>query len=58
MSNSLSEIELIGERVALICANKSFFAIYSNKHLLHVFSTNTIEIIKRGLLVEGACLIE
>lgn len=31
MSNNLSEIELIGERVALICANKLFFAIYSNK---------------------------
>ncbi len=58
MANSLAEIELVGERLALICANKLFFAIYSNKQLLHVFSTNTIEIIKRGLLIEGACLIE
>jgi hypothetical protein len=58
MANSLAQIELVGERVALISANKLFFAIYSNKQLLHVFSTNTIEIIKRGLLVEGACLIE
>jgi hypothetical protein len=58
MANSLAEIELVGERLALICANKLFFAIYSNKQLLHVFSTNTIEIVKRGLLIEGACLIE
>jgi ABC-type uncharacterized transport system permease subunit len=47
-----------GERVILIAANKNFFALYTNKQLLHVFSSSTTELLKRGIIVEGVCMIE
>ena len=57
-SLELSRMEMAGERVLLVSANKNFFAIYTNKQLLHVFSSSTTELIKRGILVEGVCMIE
>ena len=47
-----------GERVLLLTANRNFFAIYTNKQLLHIFSSSTTELIKRGILIEGVCMIE
>lgn len=47
-----------GEKVLLITANRNFFAFYTNKQLLHVFSSSTTELIKRGILLEGVCMIE
>jgi hypothetical protein len=54
----LNQLELQGERVLLITGNKNFFGIYTNKQLLHIFSSTTTELIKRGILVEGACMID
>ena len=51
-------MDLNGERVVLVSANRNFFAIYTNKQLLHVFSSATIELIKRGILIEGVCMIQ
>lgn len=51
-------MEMSGERVMLVAANKHFFAIYTNKQLLHVFSSTTTELIKRGILIEGVCMID
>jgi hypothetical protein len=53
----LSKLEMNGERVLLLTANTNFFALYTNKQLLHVFSSNTTELIKRGILLEGVCMI-
>lgn len=53
----LSKLEMNGERVLLLTANPNFFALYTNKQLLHVFSSSTTELIKRGILLEGVCMI-
>jgi len=53
----LSKLEMNGERVLLLTANSNFFALYTNKQLLHVFSSSTTELIKRGILLEGVCMI-
>ena len=42
----------------LVSANRNFFALYTNKQLLHVFSSSTTELLKRGIIVEGVCMIE
>jgi hypothetical protein len=47
-----------GERVLLMSANKNYFALYTNKQLLHVFSSSTTEVIKRGILIEGVCMMD
>ena len=49
---------MVGEKALLVKANKNFFAIYTNKQLLHIFSSSTTELIKRGILVEGVCMIQ
>jgi len=54
----LSTIDLQGERAMLITANKNFFAIYTNKQQLHVFSSTTTELIKKGIVIEGVCMID
>jgi len=53
----LSKLEMNGERVLLLTANPNFFALYTNKQLLHVFSSSTTELIKRGILIEGVCMV-
>ena len=32
--------------------------MYTNRQLLHVFSSTTTEVIKRGVLLEGVCMID
>lgn len=49
---------MLGEKAVLVKANKKFFAIYTNKQLLHLFSSSTTQLIKRGILVEGVCMIQ
>lgn len=49
---------MVGEKALLVKANRNFFAIYTNKQLLHIFSSSTTELIKRGILIEGGCMIE
>ena len=39
-------------------ANKDFYALYTNKQQLHIFSSSTTEVIKRGILLEGVCMIQ
>ena len=41
----------------LLVANRRFFAIYSNKQQLHVFSSSTTELIKKGVVIEGVCMM-
>jgi hypothetical protein len=53
----LSKLEMNGERVLLITANRNFFALYTNRQNLHLFSSSTTELIKRGILLEGVCMI-
>jgi hypothetical protein len=49
---------MVGEKAVLVKANKNFFAIYTNKQLLHIFSSSTTQLIRRGILVEGVCMIQ
>ena len=49
---------MLGEKAVLVKANKNFFAIYTNKQLLHLFSSSTTQLIRRGILVEGVCMIQ
>lgn len=56
-SQELSHLELQGERVLLLTANSNFFSLYTNKQQLHVFSSNTTELIQRGLVIEGVCMM-
>lgn len=51
-------MDLNGERVVLVTGNRNFFAIYTNKQLLHIFSSSTVQLIKRGILIEGVCMIQ
>lgn len=51
-------MDLQGERCLLLTANRNFFAIYTNKQQLHIFSSTTTELIKKGVVVEGVCMIE
>jgi len=44
-------MDLQGERSILLTANKNFFALYTNKQQLHVFSSTTTELIKKGIVV-------
>lgn len=39
-------------------ANRNFFALYTNKQQLHIFSSTTVELVKKGIVLEGACMIE
>lgn len=57
-SQELSNLDLLGERVVLMTANQRFFAMYTNKQQLHVFSSTTTELICKGLIVQGGCMIE
>ena len=57
-AEQLSKIELNGEKVLLMTANKDFYALYTNKQQLHIFSSSTTEVIKRGILLEGVCMIQ
>ena len=56
-SQELSSMELAGERVLLVGANRSFFVLYTNKQQMHVFSSTSTELIKRGIVVEGVCML-
>lgn len=38
-SMELSNLDLNGERVVLVTGNRNFFVLYTNKQLLHVFSS-------------------
>lgn len=40
-----------------MAANHNFFAIYTNKQQLHIFSSTTTELIKRGIVIQGVCMI-
>jgi len=51
-------MDLPGERALLVTANRKFFGIYTNKQQLHIFSSTTTELIKKGILVQGACMID
>lgn len=53
----LSNMELPGERVLLVSGNRNFLAIYTNKQLLHIFSSSSTDLIKRGILIEGVCMM-
>lgn len=57
-AHELSNLEMQGERVLLMTANRNFFALYTNKQQLHVFSSTTVELIKKGVVLEGVCMIE
>lgn len=57
-SLELSTLELQGERVLLVTANRNFFSIYTNKQQMHTFSSTTMELIKKGIVIEGVCMIE
>ena len=57
-AQELSNLDLNGERLVLVTGNKNFFVIYTNKQLLHIFSSSTVQLIKRGILIEGVCMIQ
>lgn len=57
-SAELCQLDLQGERVLLMTANRNFFALYTNKQQLHIFSSTTVELVKKGIVLEGACMIE
>lgn len=53
----LSFTELPGERLTLVAGNEKFFVIYTNRQQVHVFSSTTFELIQRGQLIEGGCML-
>lgn len=57
-STELCQVDLQGERVLLVTANRNFFALYTNKQQLHIFSSTTVELVKKGIVLEGVCMIE
>lgn len=55
--DELSFTELPGERLTLVTGNERFFVLYTNRQQVHVFSSTTFELIQRGLLIEGGCML-
>ena len=53
----LSSTELPGERLVLVTGNENFFCFYTNRQQLHVFSSASLELIQRGIVIEGVCLM-
>jgi len=51
------ELVMPGERVLLISANRNFFALYTNKQNLHLFSAASCDLIKKDLFIEGVCMM-
>jgi len=46
-----------GERVVLVSGNRNFFAVYTNRQNLHIFSATSCELLKKGLFIEGICMM-
>lgn len=53
----LSATELPGERLVLVTGNENFFCFYTNRQQLHVFSSASLELIQRGIVIEGVCMM-
>lgn len=53
----IRRMDFIQERVALVVANRMFFALYTNRQQLHLFSATTCQQLVRGVLIEGVCMV-